>query len=212
MKLGYIRVSKDEQNYSLQLDSLQREGCEKLFIEKVSGASKQRPEYERLIEQVRSGDEVVVWDIDRLGRTTLELIMLIDEWNRTGIRFKSITQPLIDTTTAHGEFVFQLFALLSQHERKRLITRTKAGLAAAKARGRTGGRKKGLCSRYTKIASMVGNAYENGRTIREIQQAFSIPSSATVYKILQSIGKRPLSESALSSEVLLHRRTISTDL
>lgn len=136
MKFGYIRVSKDEQNHQLQADALAKENCERIFTETVSGASKQRPEYDRLLDQLRAGDEVVVWDIDRLGRTTLELILLIDKWNQQGIRFKSVTQPLIDTTTPHGEFIFQLFAILSQHERKRLIQRTKAGLAAARARGR----------------------------------------------------------------------------
>lgn len=184
MKVGYIRVSKDEQNYDLQADALKREGCDRIYTEKQSGASKHRPEFERMLEQVRSGDEVIVWDIDRLGRTTLELIMLVDEWNAKGVCFKSVTQPLIDTTTPHGEFVFQLFAILSQHERKRLILRTKAGLEAARSRGRTGGRKKGLSERYEKIAPMVRSAYREGRTIRDIMQAFSIPSSATVYKIV----------------------------
>ncbi|CAN5208202.1 site-specific DNA recombinase [soil metagenome] len=186
MKFGYIRVSKDEQNYDLQTDALKREGCDRIYTEKLSGVSKYRPEFEKMREQLRSGDELVVWDIDRLGRTTLELIMLVDEWNAKGVRFKSTSQPLIDTTTPHGEFIFQLFAILSQHERKRLILRTKAGLEAARARGRTGGRKKGLSARYEKIAPMVRSAYGEGRTIREIMQAFSIPSSATVYKIVSA--------------------------
>ncbi len=184
MKFGYIRVSKDEQNYNLQADALRWEDCDRIFTEKLSGAAKHRPEYEKMREQLRPGDEVVVWDIDRLGRTTLELIRQVDEWNRQGIRFKSTTQPLIDTTTAHGEFIFQLFAILSQHERKRLILRTKAGLEAARARGRRGGRKKGLSARYETIAPMVRSAYGEGRPIRAIMEAFSIPSSATVYKIL----------------------------
>ncbi|GAB4053550.1 recombinase family protein [Spirosoma litoris] len=184
MKFGYIRVSKDEQNHDLQVDALKREECDRVYTEKLSGAAQTRPAFEKMLEQLRSGDEVIVWDIDRLGRTTLELILLVDEWNRKGIRFKSVTQPLIDTTTPHGEFIFQLFAILSQHERKRLILRTKAGLEAARARGRTGGRKKGLSDRYEKIAPMVRSAYGEGRTIREIMQAFAIPSSATVYKIV----------------------------
>ncbi|GGC06641.1 recombinase family protein [Dyadobacter sediminis] len=192
MKFGYIRVSKDEQNHELQVDALKREGCEKIFTEKISGASKHRPEYEKMLEQLRPGDEVNVWDIDRLGRTTLELIVLIDTWNQKGILFKSISQPLIDTTTPHGEFIFQLFAILSQHERKRLIRRTNAGLEAARARGRVGGRKKGLSPRYEKIAPLVLKAYKDGSTIRDIMQAFSIPSSATVYKILK--GRMDLGE------------------
>ena len=133
---------------------------------------------------MRAGDELVVWDIDRLGRTTLELIMLVDELNHKGILFKSLSQSLIDTTTETGEFVFKLFALLAEHERKRLIRRTKAGQAAARARGRMGGRPKGLSPRYQQIAPMVISAYKEQRSIREIMKAFSIPSTTTVYKIL----------------------------
>ncbi len=200
MKLGYIRVSKDEQNYDLQVDALKREGCDRIYTEKLSGVSKNRTEFDKMREQVRSGDEVIVWDIDRLGRTTLELIMLVDEWNQKGIRFKSVTQPLIDTTTTHGEFIFQLFAILSQHERKRLVLRTKAGLEAARARGRTGGRKKGLSARYEKIAPMVRSAYGEGRTVREIMQAFSIPSSATVYKLVSANRQTTASTDRAPSE------------
>ena len=135
-------------------------------------------------EILRAGDELVVWDIDRLGRTTLELIMLVDELNQKGILFKSLSQSLIDTTTETGEFVFKLFALLAEHERKRLIRRTKAGQEAARARGRMGGRPKGLSPRYQEIAPMVISAYKEQRSIRDIMKAFSIPSTTTVYKIL----------------------------
>ncbi len=135
-------------------------------------------------EVLRSGDELVVWDIDRLGRTTLELIMLVDDLNQKGILFKSLSQSLIDTTTETGEFVFKLFALLAEHERKRLIRRTKAGQEAARARGRMGGRPKGLSPHYQEIAPMVIDAYKQQRSIRDIMKAFKIPSTATVYKIL----------------------------
>ena len=141
-------------------------------------------EYERVKEVLRAGDELIVWDIDRLGRTTLELIMLVDELNQKGILFKSLSQSLIDTTTETGEFVFKLFALLAEHERKRLIRRTKAGQEAARARGRMGGRPKGLSPRYQEIAPMVVSAYKEERSIRDIMKAFSIPSTTTVYKIL----------------------------
>ena len=132
---------------------------------------------------MRAGDELVVWDIDRLGRTTLELVMLADKLNQKGILFKSLSQPLIDTTTETGEFVFKLFALLAEHERKRLIRRTKAGREAARARGRIGG-SKGLSSRYQEIAPMVISAYKEQRSIRDIMKAFAIPSTTTVYKVL----------------------------
>ncbi|GAB2621522.1 recombinase family protein [Emticicia sediminis] len=184
MKIGYVRVSKEEQNEQLQIDALKKYGCEKLFQEKISGSAKHRPEFEKMKEVLRSGDELVVWDIDRLGRTTLELIMLVDDLNQKGILFKSLSQSLIDTTTETGEFVFKLFALLAEHERKRLIRRTKAGQEAARARGRMGGRPKGLSPHYQEIAPMVVDAYKQQRSIRDIMKAFKIPSTATVYKII----------------------------
>ncbi len=184
MKIGYVRVSKEEQNEQLQIDALKKYGCEKLFQEKISGTAKLRPEFEKMKEVLRSGDELVVWDIDRLGRTTLELIMLVDDLNQKGILFKSLSQSLIDTTTETGEFVFKLFALLAEHERKRLIRRTKAGQEAARARGRMGGRPKGLSPHYQETAPMVVDAYKQQRSIRDIMKAFKIPSTATVYKII----------------------------
>lgn len=188
MKIGYVRVSKEEQNEQLQIDALKKYGCEKLFQEKISGTAKYRPEFEKMKEVLRSGDELVVWDIDRLGRTTLELIMLVDDLNQKGILFKSLSQSLIDTTTETGEFVFKLFALLAEHERKRLIRRTKAGQEAARARGRVGGRPKGLSPHYQEIAAIVVDAYKQQRSIRDIMKAFKIPSTATVYKILSESG------------------------
>jgi DNA invertase Pin-like site-specific DNA recombinase len=184
MKIGYVRVSKEEQNEQLQIDALKKYGCEKIFQEKISGTAKVRVEFERMKEVLRKEDELVVWDIDRLGRTTLELIMFVDELNQKGILFKSLSQSLIDTTTETGEFVFKLFALLAEHERKRLIRRTKAGQEAARARGRMGGRPKGLSPHYQEISPLVISAYKEHRSIREIMKAFKIPSTTTVYKIL----------------------------
>ena len=195
--MTYVRVSKEEQNEQLQLDALKKYGCEKLFQEKISGTAKHRPEFEKMKEVLRSGDELVVWDIDRLGRTTLELIMLVDDLNQKGILFKSLSQSLIDTTTETGEFVFKLFALLAEHERKRLIRRTKAGQEAARARGRMGGRPKGLSPHYQEIAPMVVDAYKQQRSIRDIMKAFKIPSTATVYKII--------SESNVDSQVYIKK-------
>ena len=204
MKIGYVRVSKEEQHEQLQLDALTKYGCDKIYQEKVSGVSKLRPEFERLKEVLRKGDELVVWDIDRLGRTTLELIMFVDELNHKGILFKSLSQSLIDTTTETGEFVFKLFALLAEHERKRLIRRTKAGQEAARARGRMGGRPKGLSPYYQEISPMVVSAYkeESGmppRSIRDIMKAFKIPSTATVYKIL-NMGGIPQSKAKIDEK------------
>ena len=199
MKIGYVRVSKEEQHEQLQLDALTKYGCDKIYQEKVSGVSKFRPEFERLKEVLRKGDELVVWDIDRLGRTTLELIMFVDELNHKGILFKSLSQSLIDTTTETGEFVFKLFALLAEHERKRLIRRTKAGQEAARARGRMGGRPKGLSPHYQEITPMVISAYKEERSIRDIMKAFKIPSTATVYKIL-NVGGIPQNKAKIEEK------------
>ena len=169
-------------------DALKKYGCEKIFQEKISGTAKNRVEFERMKEVIRKGDELVVWDIDRLGRTTLELIMFVDELNQKGILFKSLSQSLIDTTTETGEFVFKLFAFSAEHERKRLIRRTKAGQEAARARGRMGGRPKGLSPHYQEIAPLVISAYKEQRSIREIMKAFKIPSTTTVYKTLYENG------------------------
>ncbi len=187
MIFGYVRVSKYDQNQDLQFDAMKAEGCDKIFHEKVSGAAKHRPEFEHLQERLRPGDKVVVYDIDRLGRTMVELVMIVDEWNERGIGFKSISQPLIDTTTEHGEFIFKLFALLAELERKKLVRRTRAGLAAAKARGRTGGRPKGLGAKFKKIQPMVCDAYLQGRTVSEIRQAFGISSNHTFYRIIEPV-------------------------
>ena len=140
--------------------------------------------YLKIIRLIYKRNCPTLFDALRLGRTTLELIMLVDELNQKGILFKSLSQSLIDTTTETGEFVFKLFALLAEHERKRLIRRTKAGQEAARARGRMGGRPKGLSPRYQEIAPMVISAYKEQRSIREIMKAFAIPSTTTVYKIL----------------------------
>ena len=142
------------------MDALKKYGCDKILHEKISGISKSRPEYEKVKVILRVGDELVVWDIDRLGRTTLESVMLVDGLNQKGILFKSLSQPLIDTTTETGEFVFKLFALLAEHERKRLIRRTKAGREAARARGRMGGRPKRSSPRYQETAPMVISGYK----------------------------------------------------
>jgi DNA invertase Pin-like site-specific DNA recombinase len=186
MVIGYIRVSKDDQNEALQLDAMRREGVTHFFVEKISGASKHRPEFEAMKRALRPGDVLVVWDIDRLGRDRIELLQTADWLNQQGVQFRSISQPLVDTTTEHGELVFGLFAVFADYERKKIIRRTKAGLEAARARGRKGGRKPGLSQRYADIAPMVRRAHASGDTIRAIMKAFRIPSTSTVYAILNA--------------------------
>lgn len=191
MKIGYVHGANDEQHQALQMDVLQQYGCERIVKEQVSSApglpaGKHRSQLEQLMRSLQAGDELVVWDLDCLGITTRQLILLMDRLYAGGVGFKCLMQPLLDTTAPQGQFLFQLFALLAQHERKRLTGQTRVGLAAARARGRNGGRPRGLSPHYQSIAPSVVSAYQQGDSIREIQQAFAIPSSATVYKILSA--------------------------
>ncbi|AXR07926.1 recombinase family protein [Salinimonas sediminis] len=140
MKIGYARVSTDEQSDSAQLDALQEAGCERIYQEKGSGKSRPRPELERMTDSLRAGDVVVVQRLDRLGRSLKDLIELLDEFKQQGVQFISLNES-IDTTTAVGELAFHMIGSIAHFERRIISERTKAGLAAARARGRKGGRK-----------------------------------------------------------------------
>jgi len=134
MKIGYIRVSKQEQNESLQRDALQEAGCEKYFSDKMTGSTWQRKGLEELLEFMRSGDTVIVWKLDRLGRSLKDLIETLNLLNNRGINFISLTES-IDTTTPGGKLIFHLMGALAEFERDLIRDRTNAGLAAARARG-----------------------------------------------------------------------------
>lgn len=140
MKLGYARVSNEEQSEDPQLDALNDAGCERIFCEKISGKTKQRPELARLIDTLRSGDIVVVQRLDRLGRSLKDLIELLDAFKAQQVEFISMNEN-IDTTTAVGELAFHIIASIAQFERRLISERTKAGLNSARARGRKGGRR-----------------------------------------------------------------------
>ena len=135
MKIGYARVSTQDQELALQLDALEQAGCEKIYQEKVSGAAKARPQLEALLEHLRNGDVVVVWKLDRLARSLKDLVSLVNQIQEKGASFQSVNDQ-IDTTSAHGKFTFHIFASLAEFERDIIRERTKAGLAAARARGR----------------------------------------------------------------------------
>lgn len=141
--LGYARVSREEQNLELQMNALKSAGCqdELIFTDKISGAKSERPGLDQCLEMLSSGDTLVVWRLDRLGRSVSHLIKLIEDLRQAGISFKSICDGVIDTTTASGELIFNIFSALAQFERRLIQERTKAGLTAARARGRLGGRK-----------------------------------------------------------------------
>ena len=143
MLLGYARVSTNDQNLDLQLDALRSHGCERFFSDVVSGAKASRPGLDEMLKNAREDDVIVIWKLDRLGRSLKHLVELVAELNERKIGLKSLNDP-IDTTTAQGRLVFNIFASLAEFEREIIRERTNAGLAAARARGRTGGRKPGL--------------------------------------------------------------------
>ena len=141
-KIGYARVSTLEQNLDLQIKSLKENGCSEIFTDKVSGSKSDRPGLAKALLNLKKGDTLLVWRLDRLGRSMPHLISVIESLKEKGIGFKSIQDGAINTTTASGELIFNIFASLAQFERALIRERTSAGLQAARARGRFGGRRK----------------------------------------------------------------------
>jgi len=188
MKIGYARVSTQEQNLDLQIDALKKAGCKKIYKEQVSGSAKaHRPELEKLLEHLRSGDIIVVWKLDRLGRSLKNLIDLVNVFNEKGVGLKSLNDP-IDTTSAQGKLVFNIFASLAEFEREVIRERTMAGLAAARARGRKGGRPKGLSKEAQKTAMACETLYkEKNHTVKEMCEQLGI-SKRTFYSYLRFRG------------------------
>ena len=139
-KIGYARVSTADQNLDLQIDALQRAGCDRIFADHgVSGTGRQRLELDRALGSLDAGDQLVVWKLDRLGRSLVNLIEILDALKSRGVHFESLTEK-IDTTSIYGEFIFHMIAAMAQMERKVICERTRAGLMAARARGKRLGR------------------------------------------------------------------------
>ena len=186
MKFGYARVSTTDQHLTLQLDALQKTGCERIFQEHISGAKADRPELTKLLETLRSGDEVVVWKLDRLGRSLQHLIDLMTQFEQRGVALSSLNDH-IDTATPAGKLVFRIFASLAEFERELIRERTMAGLTAARAQGRTGGKTKGLSEDAKKRARVAESLYKEKHPIKEIARQLNI-SRTTVYKYLDHRG------------------------
>ncbi|NKX31014.1 MAG: DNA invertase [Cellvibrionales bacterium TMED79] len=180
MKIGYARVSTDEQSESAQLDALKAAGCERIYKEKCSGSSKQRPELERMIDTLRADDVVIVQRLDRLGRSLKDLIGLLDGFKSEQIQFISLNEN-IDTTTAVGELAFHMIGSIAQFERRLISERTKAGLEAARARGRKGGRKQKLTPADIKKAQAM--LLDPNMTKAEVAKHFGV-SRPTLNKSL----------------------------
>jgi len=187
--IGYIRVSTDKQNLDLQEDSLKTAGCYKIFQDIASGVKSDRPGLADCLNYMREGDTLVVWKSDRLGRSTVDLLNIIDELRQRNIGFKSLTEDLFDTTTSNGRLVFGIFALLAEHERDRIRERTMAGLASARARGRKGGRPKALSDEKK---ALVFQALQNrNQTVMQIAKAIGV-GEATIYRYQKELKEQGL--------------------
>lgn len=186
MKIGYARVSTFDQHLDLQLNALRNAGCEIIYQEKVSGAGINRPELQVMLQQLRAGDEVVVWKLDRLGRSLSHLIELVTKFSEKAVSFTSIHDK-IDTSTPTGKLIFHIFCSLAEFEREQIRKRTLAGLAAAKLKGRTGGKPKGLSEEAKKTARVAESLYKEGYAIKLIAQQLSV-SRQTVYNYLGERG------------------------
>ena len=188
MRVGYARVSTQEQTLDSQTDALRQAGCERIYEDKISGMKANKPEFELMMGFLRKGDTIVIWKLDRLGRSTRGLIELVEDLGNKGIHLVSLNDP-IDTTSPGGLLVFQIFCALAEHERNVIVQRTRAGLESARARGRKGGRPKGLAVKYQKMAPSVKNLYELGQqSTTEIMNSFQIGSRRTFYKVLRHAG------------------------
>jgi DNA invertase Pin-like site-specific DNA recombinase len=181
MLIGYARVSTSEQTLNLQNDALEKIGCSKIFTDTASGAKAERTGLNEALEYVREGDTLVVWRLDRLGRSLKHLIETITGLNNRKVGFKSITES-INTTTSGGKLIFHIFGALAEFERDIIRERTRAGLLAARARGRKGGRPKLLTGKKLGMAQELYNNRNN--SIREICKTLNI-SRATLYRYIQ---------------------------
>ena len=182
--IGYARVSTQDQDLNLQLDALLKAGCAKneIFIDKISGSKSERPGLQRCLNEIHAGDTLLVWRLDRLGRSMPHLVSLIEDLKIKEIGFKSICDGAIDTTTASGELIFNIFSSLAQFERRLIQERTKAGLDAARARGRHGGRKK-VEANNPKVVMAKNMHKDHSMSINDICKTLKI-SRASFYRYL----------------------------
>ncbi|WP_142849524.1 recombinase family protein [Telmatospirillum sp. J64-1] len=191
MNIGYARISTAEQNLTPQTDALSAVGCERIFVETASGAQRDRPELLKALDYMRSGDTLVVWKLDRLARSMRQLIDTVELLQSKGMGFRSLTEA-IDTTTAGGMLVFHIFGALAEFERAMIRERTRAGLEAARARGRKGGRRRKLSEDKLRMARTLLRNPEIG--VAAVANQLGV-SPATLYRHLPG-GRGALREGA----------------
>jgi DNA invertase Pin-like site-specific DNA recombinase len=185
MNIGYARVSTHDQTLALQRDALEKAECEKIFTDQISGTKAERKGLEEALSHLRSGDTLVVWRLDRLGRSLRHLIDTITELNARGVGFKSLTEN-IDTTTSGGKLVFHIFGALAEFEREIIRERTQAGLQAARDRGKVGGRPKALTVKELQILRNM--AADPSLTVSDICKTLGI-GRTTFYRYVK-VGER----------------------
>ena len=185
MHVGYARVSTKDQTVDLQVDALTQAGCTKVYTEVISGARADRPILAQVLETLRAGDVLVIWKLDRLGRSLTHLLEIVTALMARQIGLKSLNDP-IDTTTPQGRLIFNLFASLAEFEREVMRERTQAGLSAARARGRLGGRPKGIPRKAEATAYAAETLYREGRlSAQDIADKLHI-SKSTLYAYLHA--------------------------
>lgn len=181
MKIGYARSSTQDQNIEYQVELLEKEGCQRIFKEHISGSSLERPELNRMLDTLREGDEVVFTELTRLSRSVKDLFILVEKIQEVKANVKSLKEPWLDTTTPQGRLVFSFFAGISQFERELIRQRTMEGLASARARGRKGGRPK----TDTLAIEQAIALYESKKfTVKQITEQTGV-SRTTLYEYLR---------------------------
>ena len=184
MLIGYARVSTQDQNLDLQSEALTKAGCEKIFNDKISGSRTERPELTKALEMLREGDTLVVWKLDRLGRSVKNLVDLVGELHQQGIQFKSLTDA-IDTGTPSGRFFFHVMASLAEMERELTVERTRAGLEVARQLGRKGGRRRQMTESKIESAKKL---LANGVPPRDVATNLGV-SVPTLYRWVPASGR-----------------------
>ena len=192
MKIGYARVSTTDQNLDLQTDALKQAGCKKIFSDRgVSGAKTERPGLDKALDQIRKGDILVIWKLDRLGRSLSHLLSIIEDLKQKGVDFASV-QDGFDTSTASGKMVFSVIGAMAEYERNLTRERTMAGLASARARGRKGGRPKQLDEGQVKVAITLADAGE--LTIKQICEQVGCSRSTFYRQVAPRLKAPPAAE------------------
>ncbi len=189
MVIGYARVSTEQQGTEAQLPDLRKAGCRRIYQETMSGGTVDRPELEKCLDRLEKGDTLVVWRLDRLGRSIRDLLQIVDRLEKSGINFISLTEKF-DTSTAAGRLVFHFFAALTQFEKELIRERTMAGLSSARARGRMGGRKKLLTAQQMRVVKTMWDSRDHTR--REIAAQFGV-SIPTIDRVLRAARRLPAS-------------------